>query len=98
MTTPAYTGLQKDQIPEVNTGNGNISVFPISGNWDGQEGPIKSLTGIEIARFQLKKEAAYKLNIPSGRNILFYVVNGEVRVNGSLAATHDLVEFSNEGE
>ena len=98
MTAPAYTGLQKDQIPEISADNGKVSIFPVSGTWNGQEGPIKSLTGIEIARFKLKKDAAYSIRIPANRNVLFYVVNGEVRVNGSPAATHNLVEFGKEGE
>ncbi|MFC5269845.1 pirin family protein [Adhaeribacter terreus] len=98
MTQPAYTGLQKDKIPEVPADNGNVLIYPVSGNWGNKQGPIKSLTGIEMARMLLKKDAHYTLRIPTERNILFYVVNGEVRVNGSPAATHSLVEFSNEGE
>ncbi|MBK0402469.1 pirin family protein [Adhaeribacter sp. BT258] len=98
MTQPAYTGLQKDKIPAVPADNGKVIIHPVSGNWENTQGPIQSLTGIEIARLQLKKEAHYTLRIPAERNILFYVVNGEVRVNGSLAVTHNLVEFSNAGE
>ena len=98
MTKPAYTGLQKDQIPEIKADGGNVNIYPVSGNWEGQEGPIKSLTGIEIARFKMKAGSSYSMEVPEGRNVLFYVVNGEVRVNGSAAATHNLAEFSHEGE
>lgn len=98
MTTPAYTGLQKDQIPEVQAGNGKVSIFPVAGTWAGQAGPIKSLTGIEIARFSMQAGGSYAFEVPESRNVLFYVVNGEVRVNGSAAGTHNLVEFSHEGE
>jgi redox-sensitive bicupin YhaK (pirin superfamily) len=98
MTPPAYTGLQKDKIPAVSTENGNAIIYPISGNWNEQQGPIKSITGLEIARLEIKKDATYSVEIPLNRNVLFYVVNGEVRVNGSPAETHNLVEFGDEGE
>lgn len=97
-TVPAYTGLQKDQIPEINLNEGGILIYPVSGTWNGQEGPIKSLTGIEIARLKFKAGSTYTIRIPASRNILFYVVNGELRVNGSRTATHNLVEFGLEGE
>ena len=74
------------------------SLYNEIGTWENTEGPVKSLTGIEIARLKFKKDGHYTIKIPAERNMLFYVVNGEVRVNGSLARTHNLVEFSNEGE
>src|SRR5688572_840151 len=98
MTAPAYTGLQKDKIPEVQVDGGNVSIYPVSGNWENEKGPVKSLTGIEIARIKLKKDGHYTLEIPENRNVLFYVINGDVRVNGSNAEMHSLVEFGKEGE
>ena len=98
MTQPAYTGLQEDKIPAISLDDNKVTLHPVSGNWQGTEGPIKSLTGIEIARLEMKKEGHFRVKIPVERNILFYVVNGEVRVNGSLAQTHNLVEFEREGQ
>src|SRR5690606_22064048 len=98
MTKPAYTGLQKDEIPEVSADNGNVKIYPVSGTWANQQGPIKPLTDIAIARLKFNKEGHYTLKIPTSRNVLLYVVNGEVRVNGSRAVTHNLVEFRLEGE
>jgi redox-sensitive bicupin YhaK (pirin superfamily) len=98
MAQPAYTGLQKDKIPAIELDNGIVILYPVSGEWEKQQGPIKSLTGIEIARIKMKKGGKYSISIPAEKNILFYIVNGEITVNGNSAATHQLVEFSNEGE
>jgi redox-sensitive bicupin YhaK (pirin superfamily) len=97
MTQPSYTGLQKDQVPTLEVENG-VSIQPVSGNWKGHQGPVKSLTGIEIARLKLKKGATYTTTIPESRNILFYILNGKLKVNGETAGMHNLVGFSNEGE
>src|SRR5688572_20127875 len=98
MAPPTYTGLQKDKIPALEIDNGNVTIFPVSGEWEKQQAPIKPLTGIEIARIKMKKGGKYSISIPAERNILFYVVNGEVAVNENTVATHHLVEFGNEGE
>jgi redox-sensitive bicupin YhaK (pirin superfamily) len=98
MTQPTYIGLQKDKIPALELDNGNVTIYPVSGEWEKQKGPIKSLTEIEIARVKMKKGGKYSISIPAQRNILFYVVNGEVTVNENSGVTHQLIEFSNEGE
>jgi redox-sensitive bicupin YhaK (pirin superfamily) len=97
MTQPAYTGLQKEKIPALEFDNGKVTVYPVSGEWNGEKGPVKPLTDIEIARVKLQKGGRYELEIPQEKNILFYVVNGKLQVNGSVAATHNLVEFENAG-
>ena len=98
MTAPNYIGLQKDGIPAIQLDEGRVEVNLISGKWGETEGPVLSLTGIHTTSIEFKKGGELQTKVEAKRNILFYVVNGEVEVNGQTAATHTLVEFANEGE
>ena len=98
MTAPNYIGLQKDGIPAIQLDEGRVEVNLISGKWGETEGPVPSLTGIHTTSIEFKKGGQLQTKVEAKRNILFYVVNGEVEVNGQTAATHTLVEFANEGE
>ncbi|MCB9050905.1 MAG: pirin family protein [Lewinellaceae bacterium] len=98
MVKPSYIGLQKDGIPAVELDGGRVTVNLISGKWGNTEGPVPSLTDIYTTSIQFKEGGNLQTQVEAKRNILFYVVNGEVEVNGQNAATHTLVEFSNEGE
>ncbi len=98
MTEPSYTGVQKENIPVISLDDGKTELFAVSGNFENTEGPVKSLTGIHTAWIKLKKEGSYRISVDKKNTILFYVVNGQVEVNGSSATMHDLVEFENEGK
>lgn len=98
MTRPAYVGLQKEDIPVISLDEGRVTVNLISGQWGAAEGPVPSLTGIHNSSIVFKAGGSLQTEVEARRNILFYVVNGEVEVNGQKASTHTLVEFANEGE
>jgi len=93
MTAPAYTGVQRDAIPAITGDEGRATVNLISGQWQGQTGPILSLTGIFMTTLALKAEGRIVFEGLSGRDIFFYVARGDVAVNGVDAAKWQLVEF-----
>ena len=93
MTAPAYTGVQRDAIPAITGDEGRATVNLISGQWQGQTGPIVSLTGIFMTTLELKPEGRVVFEGISGRDIFFYVARGDVAVNGVDAARWQLVEF-----
>ncbi|MEX0966731.1 MAG: pirin family protein [Bacteroidia bacterium] len=98
MTEPEYTGLQKEEIPKVVLDNGRVSVDVISGQWGQTQGAIDPPTHISMFTIKGKEGAKWEVEVPTAHNILFYVVNGKVKVNGLEAETHHLVEFAHEGE
>lgn len=98
MTAPKYIGLQKDQIPTVELDNGKVKVHVVSGHWGEVEAPIQSLSDIHMTGIELQAGGEFIYNIPSERNIFFYVVRGVVQVNGEEADKLTLVEFANEGK
>lgn len=95
MTKPNYIGLQENEIPATLSDDGKVLINVISGVFDNVIGPVESLTNIHFALIRIKKEGIYLTNIDEERNILFYVVTGEVEVNDKKALIHNLVEFEN---
>jgi len=98
MTTPEYKGLPKEEIPTLVLDGGKVTVHLISGMWNDVKGPIISLTNLLMAQIDLRAGGRFQTEVESVRNLLFYVVNGKVTVNGQLAETHTLVEFGNDSE
>ena len=94
MTTPAYRGLQGDEIPTVDADDGRVRIEAVSGTWDGVEGPFASLTGIEMAVVRLAAGARIELPIARGRTVFCYVVRGEAKVGETAAPAFNLVELS----
>ncbi|SEN08516.1 hypothetical protein SAMN05192583_1988 [Sphingomonas gellani] len=80
MTPPRYTGVQADGIPAIAIGDGLGTLNLVSGEHDGQAGPIPSLTGVFMATVQLAPGAKVDLPAPAGRAVLLYVVSGRITI------------------
>lgn len=93
MTAPKYTGLQKNEIPEVQLSNGQATAHVIAGTWNGTTGPIQPLTDIHLAKIDMEAGAAVSFDIPVEQNVLLYVVKGKIQVNGKTVDYHQLPEF-----
>jgi redox-sensitive bicupin YhaK (pirin superfamily) len=98
MTTPRYFGLQQKDIPVVNVDAGRVGIHLISGRWNDVDGPVPSLTGLFTASVAFEPGGTLRAGVDAKRNILFYVVRGELSVNGEPASAHTLIEFDNDGE
>ena len=94
MTDPRYTGLQKDQIPSFTTDGGRVKINLISGEWDGHEGPVESLTNIIMMTIELEPGGRVSLPVPRGHSVFLYVVRGELRG----APEMHLVELNDDGD
>lgn len=98
MTPPKYTGLQADAIPKVLLDEGKVTLHAVSGEWNGVTGPVQPLTYITLARIDFTEGGKASFSIPAKKNIFFYVVKGEVNVNGQDIPIHHLAQFNNDGE
>ncbi|MEJ5963031.1 pirin family protein [Pedobacter immunditicola] len=98
MTTPAYKGMQKNEIPTFELDEGKVTLNLVSGTWNGMKGAFQTLTDITLGTLVMRKGGVYQTSISPDRNIFFYVVKGTVKVNGQEASMHDLVEFNAEGK
>jgi len=96
MAEPFYKGLQSDEIPRVTLGNGKVILNLISGNWEGVEGAFSSQTNVSLSTIYFEPGSAIDLEVPDAHNLFFYVIKGQLEVNGNNAKARQLVEF-NEG-
>lgn len=100
MTQPAYTGLQKDQIPSLSLDGGKITMNLIAGEWEGTAGPVASLTGVFMSTIELRPGASLRIGDLARRSVFLYVVRGAAQVGNyedRVGAFH-LVELSHDGD
>lgn len=93
MTPPRYTGLQGDEIPWVDLADG-VQMSLSAGEVDGEAGPFRSLTGVFIGLVELSAGARAVLPAPAGRSVLFYTVQGAVKVSGTDVPKWTLAELT----
>jgi redox-sensitive bicupin YhaK (pirin superfamily) len=96
MTDPAYIGLQYDEIPHLTQEGVKLNL--IAGSWNNHEGVVKPLVDITLMTIEMLTESSLKLETPEEHNIFFYLVKGEIEVNGETIASPRLVEFQNQGK
>lgn len=98
MTKPTYRGLQQDDIPTVAFDEGKITARVVSGELKNTKGAFDTLSPINLSVINFKTTGKLELNIPKEHNIFFYVIKGELKVNGESAKALHLVEFENNEE
>jgi hypothetical protein len=100
MTKPAYTGLQKDEIPEIALDGGRVSMHLSAGEWEGIRGPVQSLTGVFMSTIAFQPGGRIRVQGLAERNVFLYIVRGALQVGMAedrIGACH-LVELGSEGE
>ena len=98
MTAPAYTGLQREAIPALPLADGRGGLSLIAGEWEGVQGPIRSLTGVFMSTLRLQAGAETWLPAPPGRSVLLYTVRGRVKVAGVPVQPWQLVDLHDDGD
>lgn len=98
MTQPAYTGLQREQIPAIPADDGRATVNLVSGQFDGQVGPIESLTGVAMMTVTMNAGSRVTLPAPAGRAVFLYIVAGELDVDETAVKPWHLVEMNDDGD
>jgi redox-sensitive bicupin YhaK (pirin superfamily) len=97
MTDPKYVGLQKSDIPVVETDDNKVAVYAVSGNWLGAEGPFKPLTDIQLSFVYFTEGGKLQIEVPKEQNVFLYVVKGELNINNTYVQQHYLAEFNHDG-
>ena len=103
MTAPAYTGLQRADIPALAGDGGRATVNLIAGEYQGKAGPFRPLTGVFMSIVELAAGGRAVLPAPAGRSVFLYVVRGAVRIAGTAAGGTEvggfrLVELNDDGD
>jgi quercetin 2,3-dioxygenase len=93
MTPPRYVGLQRGAIPAIVEDGGQAVVNLIAGDRNGQEGPIRSLSGVFMSTLQLRAGGRIQFDGLRGRTVFLYIVRGEVRLGHHDIGAFRLVEL-----
>ena len=96
MTAPKYVGLQADKIPHLH--DGKVAIDLISGQHNETKGAFDPIVDITLMTLRFQPGAELDLRAPKDHNIFFYVVRGEVTVNGQKAKSLKLIEFNNDSD
>ncbi len=90
MNTPSYQPITKDEI--VLMEKDGVQFRLVSGKFEGQTGPGKS--DVITAMIRMVAGSNKTLSLPATNNVLLYVLEGGITVNGENAANqYDLISF-----
>ncbi|OOG69573.1 pirin family protein [Algoriphagus sp. A40] len=93
MIKPNYVGLQKDEIPTLELDEGKVKAQQLFGEWNGVKGAFAGTFPMTMSTIYLEKGGKIEKEIPAEENIFFYIVRGELTVNGTEVMFRNLVEF-----
>ena len=86
MSPPAYQTILNADIPAIDLGNGAGRLRVIAGSFQGQKGPARTFTPVELYDLQLSAGHRVELNVPDGHNTSVFVLQGRASVNGAQVA------------
>lgn len=95
MIKPNYVGLQKEEIPTLELDGGKVKAQQLFGDWNGVKGAFEGTFPITLSTIYIEKGGKFEKEIPAEENIFFYIVRGELKVNGTEVVFRHLVEFGN---
>jgi redox-sensitive bicupin YhaK (pirin superfamily) len=98
MVEPRYVGLQRHEIPAIETDDGRATVNLIAGQLGDRRGPIESLTGVFMSTVELEPGGRVRFGGLGGRSIFLYVVRGDVRIGGQEVSAFTLAEMEDAGD
>lgn len=98
MVEPDYVGLQQGDMPEIVLDEGKVRMHLVSGTWHGHRAPVQSLIDVHLATVYLSAGGRLQMPVAPLRNVLLYIVRGDIRVAGEPASQCHLVEMNDDGD
>jgi hypothetical protein len=86
MSAPRYQTLLNADIPSVPLDQGAGTLRVIAGTFQGQKGPARTFTPVELYDLQLHAGARLEMTLPEGQGTSVFVLQGRVSVNGAAPA------------
>jgi redox-sensitive bicupin YhaK (pirin superfamily) len=101
MTAPTYQEILSQNIPEIQLSNSSGSIRVIAGEHEGQVGPAKTFTPMNVFDIRLKKGEELVLTAPNGWNASVVVLRGALESageRGAVAQDAKMLIFSQDGQ
>ena len=86
MSSPGYQTILNADIPVVLLGAGAGRLRVIAGSYQGQNGPARTFTPVELYDLALTAGQSTTLTFSEGHNASFFILQGRVSINGSQTA------------
>jgi hypothetical protein len=98
MSAPRYQTLLNADIPSVSLDGGAANLRVIAGTFEGQKGPARTFTPVNLYDLQARDGARVELSLPEGHGTSVFVLQGRASVNGAAPAGEaELVVLRREG-
>ena len=101
MTAPAYQAILSKSIPQIELSNSRGSIRVIAGEHEGQKGPAKTFTPMNVFDIRLKKGEELVLPVADGWNTSVVVLRGALESagdSGVVAKDAKMLMFSQDGQ
>ncbi|MBA3683242.1 MAG: pirin family protein [Bacteroidetes bacterium] len=93
MDAPTYQPITKEEIVLIE--KEGVEFRLVSGKYGDKKGPAAS--DVFTAMLRMKEGSDHTFNFPQTHNVVFYVLEGELKINDNVfAKQHDLIHFENE--
>ncbi|MDQ6844041.1 MAG: pirin family protein [Bacteroidota bacterium] len=97
LTSPKYQPLVGAEMNKVLLPGDSGMVKVIAGKFNDVRGSASTFTEMNVLDIRLNKGGELATEIPATHNTAILVVDGDIKVNGQHAGTHDFILFKNEG-
>ncbi len=98
MAPAGYQSILDADIPSVELADGAGRVRVIAGDFDGNKGPARTFTPLNVWDVRLNRDASVAFDLPDGHVAAIVVLSGHVTVGGSQAAGEaEMVLLGREG-
>ena len=98
MDAPSYQPLTLEETPAIATGDEKVKIWLVAGNYEGTQGPVKTLSPLLVMRMQFEKGGRYSFKVPSSFNALIYLLEGKLSFGDEIITTKHMVVFHNDGD
>lgn len=97
MSEPGYQALTSESMGKVKLdGGGTVTLY--AGELDGEKGPARTHTPIELWDITLAADEVADLTVPDGHTIMAFVLDGEVTTEGGRIGHEQLGIFERTGD
>ncbi|MCX6140127.1 MAG: pirin family protein [Candidatus Kapabacteria bacterium] len=99
MITPTYQELHHGDIPRIHALDGALTLDVVAGEYGGVSGPATTHSPLMTAMGHFTKGAVGTIAAPQYEQVLLYVLNGSLRINGEhVVDRHHLAAFDIAGD